>query len=409
MSCRFCKTEELFPFIDLGTSPPSNAYLSFDNLNKSERWYPLKVNVCPKCFLVQTDDYTDASDLFDQNYAYFSSYSKTMLEHSKKYVNEMLINYNLNENSYVVEIAANDGYLLQYFIENGVPCLGVEPTSSTATAARDKGIEIIEEFFGVNLAKKLTSCGKTADLVIANNVLAHVPDINDFVQGVSILLNDSGVATFEFPYLINLIEKVQFDTIYHEHFSYLSLSTVSKIFTENGLEIFDVETHDIHGGSLRVFAQKNNTKDKYKVTSAVKNILQYESINGYLTKEKYRGFQLKAEQLKDDFVKFLIEAKKNSKKVFAYGAAAKGNTFINFSGIRKDLIQCVIDRNPAKQKKYLPGSRIPIFDENEILSNRPDYIVILPWNLENEIISQLDYVREWGGEFVIAIPELKLR
>ena len=408
MSCRFCNNKNLNPFIDLGSAPPSNAYLSELDLKKPERWFPLKVNVCSQCFLVQTDDYTNASDLFDENYAYFSSFSKTMLNHSKNYVEKVLKKFLLNKESHVVEIAANDGYLLQYFKEKGIPCLGIEPTASTAAAARDKGIEIIEEFFGVSLAKKLIDKKRSADLVVANNVLAHVPDISDFVKGVSILLNEKGIATFEFPYLINLIEKVQFDTIYHEHFSYLSLSTVDTIFKENGLDIIDVETHEIHGGSLRVFAQKISDKSIYPRSSSIKKFLEYESINGYLTRQIYDGFQIKAEKLKDDFLEFLINAKKKSKKVFGFGAAAKGNTFINFSGIRKDLIQCVIDSNPAKQGKYLPGSRIPILSENEILSNRPDYIVILPWNLEAEIISDLDYTRKWGCQFIIAVPGLKV-
>jgi SAM-dependent methyltransferase len=408
MICRHCSSTNMKPVIDLGSSPPSNAYLLPEDLTKLEKWFPLKVNVCAECFLVQTEDYTNADELFDGDYAYFSSFSKTMLDHSKCYVDDMVKRYSLNKDSMVIEIASNDGYLLQYVKNKGIPCLGIEPTASTAKAARAKGIEIVEEFFGVALAKKLVDKGLSADLTVANNVLAHVPDINDFVEGYSLLLKPSGVATFEFPYLVNLLEKNQFDTIYHEHYSYLSLTAVDTIFNANGLHVFDVESVDTHGGSLRVFAErKDSTREKLQ-SEIVKELLAEEESKGYLSDEAYIGFQVAAETAKNDLLKFLITAKDEGKSVCAFGAAAKGNTFINFAGIRSDLITMVADSNPSKQGKYMPGSRIPIVSESELASRKPDYVVILPWNLTEEISGRLDYMREWGCSFVVGIPKLKL-
>ena len=408
MKCRHCGSQNLSPVIDLGSSPPSNAYLFEGDLNKLEKWFPLKVNVCNECFLVQTEDYSNADELFDGDYAYFSSFSKTMLDHSKNYVGSMVERFSLNEDSMVIEIAANDGYLLQLVKEQGIPCLGVEPTKSTAEAARQKGIEIVEAFFGVALAEKLVDRGFSADLMASNNVLAHVPNINDFVEGYSILLKPEGVATFEFPYLVNLFEKNQFDTIYHEHYSYLSLSAVNTIFSANGLRVFDVELIDTHGGSLRVYAEREDSPRENSQSKMVNELLANEKDGGYLSNRAYVGFQYIAEKAKDDMVKFLINAKEEGKSVSAFGAAAKGNTFINFAGIRPDLISVVADSNPAKQGKFLPGSRIPIVSEEVLASRKPDYVIILPWNLSKEISGRLDYMREWGCSFVVGIPELKI-
>jgi len=315
--------------------------------------------------------------------------------------------FKLNEQSHVVEVAANDGYLLQYVKAHGIPCTGIEPTTSTANAARAKGIDIIEEFFGVNLAKRLVAEGKQADLTTANNVLAHVPDINDFVAGFTVLLKPGGVATFEFPHLLNLIELNQFDTIYHEHFSYLSLTAVQHIFATNGLTVFDVQELPTHGGSLRVFAQRTDTGTQV-ISDKVTILLQQEESAGMRTVEYYKGFQARAEKVKDDIVSFLIDAKSQGKTVAAYGAAAKGNTIMNFAGIRPDLIRFVVDKNPAKRGKYMPGSRIPIVGEEEVKKERPDYVVILPWNLRNEILDQLTYIGEWDGKFITAVPSLEV-
>jgi len=405
MRCRHCGAELSLPLIDLGSAPPSNAYLTATSLHKAEKWFPLKVLVCSECWLAQTEDTTGAEELFDADYAYFSSYSTTWLHHAERYAADMQVRFSLNETSHVVEIAANDGYLLQYVKARDIPCLGIEPTASTAAAARVKGIYIIEDFFGVRLARELAAQGKQADLTAANNVLAHVPDINDFVAGFTVLLKPEGIATFEFPHLLRLMAENQFDTIYHEHFSYLSLTTVSRIFSHNGLVIFDVEEHPTHGGSLRVFAQRTNS-GAHAVTLRVAEMMALEGADGMTTPDYYAGFQTRADQIKNAFLAFLIEAKNTGKKVAAYGAAAKGNTLLNYAGVRPDLLPWVIDRNPAKQGKYLPGSRIPIVDETRLREERPDYVVILPWNLRDEVMAQLDYIRDWGGQFVTAVPNL---
>ena len=407
MKCRHCSAELKLTLVDLGSAPPSNAYLTIQKLQNPEKWFPLRVLVCEQCWLVQTEDFAQADELFDADYAYFSAFSSSWLAHSQRYVSDMAQRFSLNEQSHVVEVAANDGYLLQYVKALGIPCTGIEPTASTAIAARTKGIDIIEEFFGVNLAKQLVADGKQADLTAANNVLAHVPDINDFVAGFTALLKPNGVATFEFPHLLNLIELNQFDTIYHEHFSYLSLSSVQQIFAANGLSVFDVQELPTHGGSLRVFVQRTDTGLQV-INDQVRLLLQKEESAGMRTAEYYTGFQGKSEKVKDDFVAFLIEAKRKGKSVAAYGAAAKGNTLMNFAGIRSDLIQFAVDKNPAKQGKYMPGSRIPIVSEDRLIEERPDYVVILPWNLREEVMQQLAYVQEWGGKFVTAVPDLKL-
>ena len=407
MKCRHCGAELTLPLIDLGSAPPSNAYLTEASLHAPEKWFPLKVLVCRECWLAQTEDTAGADELFNAEYAYFSSYSSTWLDHAERYVADMQARFLIDQSSHVVEVAANDGYLLQYVKARGIPCLGIEPTASTAVAARAKGIDIVEDFFGVRLASELVSRGKQADLTAANNVLAHVPDINDFVAGFAALLKPQGVATFEFPHLLRLIAENQFDTIYHEHFSYLSLTAVSLIFARNGLTLFDVAELPTHGGSLRVFAQRTDA-GKHSPTPRVANMLAREGAAGMTTKDYYAGFQRRANAAKDAFLAFLIEAKKSGKKVAAYGAAAKGNTFLNYAGVRPDLLPWVIDRNPAKQGKYLPGSRIVIVDEARLRTERPEYVVILPWNLRAEVMEQLGYIGEWGGRFVTAIPELRV-
>jgi len=393
------------PFVDLGSAPPSNAYLNAAALDAPETWYPLKVLVCQQCWLVQTQDYAHFAELFTADYAYFSSFSSTWLSHAERYVADMVDRFGFNKGSHVVEVAANDGYLLQYVRARDIPSLGIEPTASTARAAREKGIEIVEDFFGVGLAASLREQGKAADLMVANNVLAHVPDINDFVAGFVALLKPHGVATFEFPHLLKLVQQNQFDTIYHEHFSYLSLSAVLRIFECNGLAVFDVEELTTHGGSLRVYAQRSDT-GKRRIEDRVGALSSVEADAGIKTSSFYAGFQVKADRVKNDLLSLLIDAKKSGKKVVAYGAAAKGNTLMNYAGIRPDLIKFVVDRNPAKQGKYMPGSRIPIVDEAELHAVRPNYVVILPWNLKAEVVSQLSGAKKWGCQFFVAVPEI---
>ncbi len=407
MKCRHCGSELRLPLVDLGSAPPSNAYLTEQTLHAPEKWFPLRVLVCEHCWLAQTEDFAQAGELFDSEYAYFSGFSRSWLAHSECYVTDMAGRFNLTAASHVVEVAANDGYLLQYVKARNIPCTGVEPTASTAAAARAKGIPIVEDFFGVRLAKDLAAQGKQADLTAANNVLAHVPNINDFVAGFAVLLKPLGVATFEFPHLLKLIAENQFDTIYHEHFSYLSLTAVDRIFSANGLAVFDVEEHPTHGGSLRVFAQRSDTGQQPR-SSKVEELLQREARVGMLGADYYSGFQVKTDRVKNDFLAFLLEARRRGKTVAAYGAAAKGNTLMNYAGIRPDLIQFVVDRNPAKQGKYMPGSRIPIVDESSIQNSKPDYVVILPWNLRAEVTQQLEYIKAWGGRFVTAVPELQI-
>lgn len=407
MKCRHCHTDLTLPLVDLGSAPPSNAYLTRQTLHAPEKYFPLRVLVCTQCWLVQTEDYAGADELFSADYAYFSSFSTTWLKHAEQYVTDMAQRFVLGAKSHIVEVAANDGYLLQYAKAHGIPCLGIEPTTSTANAARAKGIEIVEEFFGVSLARQLVEKGKQADLTAANNVLAHVPDINDFVSGFAVLLKPTGVATFEFPHLLNLIEQNQFDTIYHEHYSYLSLTAVKTIFTANGLTVFDVEELPTHGGSLRVYAQRNDAGVR-EISQNVAKLLQREDEAGMKSHAFYAGFQVKANKVKNDLLVFLIEAQSEGKKIAGYGAAAKGNTLLNYAGVRPDLLPYVVDRNPAKQDKFLPGCRIPIVGEGYIKKSRPDFVLILPWNLRTEVSQQLDYIREWGGQFVTSVPGLQV-
>ncbi len=406
MKCRHCGSELKLFFVDLGSMPSSNAYLTEQALRVPEKCYPLRVLVCEHCWLVQTEDFANERELFDAEYAYFSGFSSSWLAHSERYVADMVERFGLTRESYVVEIAANDGYLLQYVKARNIPCIGVEPTMSTAAVARAKGIPIVEDFFGVRLAKQFVAQGKQADLTVANNVLGHVPNINDFVMGFALLLKPQGVGTFEFPHLLNLILKNQFDTIYHEHFSYLSLTAANTIFRANGLTVFEVEKLPTHGGSLRVYVQRTDS-GKRGVAENVGRLISEESDAGMTKASFYADFQTKANGVKNDFLSFLLDAKKSRKKVSAYGAAAKGNTLINFSGIGKDLLPYVVDKNPAKQNKFLPGSHIPIVNETVLKNDRPDYVIILPWNLRNEIVGQLSYVREWGGKFVTAVPKME--
>ena len=405
MKCRHCGSELRLPFLDLGSAPPSNAYLRAQDLQTPETWYPLRLLVCEGCWLVQTEDHAGREQLFSDDYAYFSSYSSSWLAHAQAYVQGMRSRYGLNAGSCVVEVAANDGYLLQYVQQAGVPCYGIEPTASTAAVARGKGIEIVERFFGVALARELVAQGRQADLMAANNVLAHVPDINDFVAGFAVLLKPQGVATFEFPHLLRMVQECQFDTAYHEHYSYLSLTAVDRIFAANGLQVFDVEELGTHGGSLRVHAQRRDTGNR-AVTSAVSALLGREQAAGMCSTAFYTGFQVEAVRIKHELLEFLLQARRQGLKVGAYGAAAKGNTLLNFAGVRPDLLPYVVDLNPAKQNKYMPGSRIPIVDEAHLRQDRPDRVLILPWNLRAEITAQLAYIREWGGRFVTAVPGL---
>jgi SAM-dependent methyltransferase len=407
MKCRHCRSELALPLVDLGSAPPSNAYLTEQTLRAPEKWFPLRVLVCERCWLAQTEDFAQAEELFDADYAYFSGFSNSWLAHCERYVTDMAARFELDGSSHVVEVAANDGYLLQYVRARNIPCTGVEPTASTAAAARSKGIPIVEDFFGVRLARELAAQGKQADLTVANNVLAHVPDINDFVAGFAVLLKPQGVATFEFPHLLRLIAENQFDTIYHEHFSYLSLTAVDRIFAANGLTVFDVEQHPTHGGSLRVFAQRKDTGQRSR-DAKVGKLLDCECQAGMTTARYYAGFQANTDRVKNDFLTFLLDAKRQGQSVAAYGAAAKGNTLMNYAGVRPDLIALVADRNPAKQGKYMPGSRIPIVDEIQLKNSKPDYVVVLPWNLKAEVTHQLAYIRAWGGKFVTAVPQLEM-
>lgn len=408
MNCRGCGAGLNLPLIDLGTSPPSNAYLRTQQLERAEQWVPLKVQVCQSCWLVQTEDYTSAESLFDAEYAYFSSFSSTWLEHAERYVAAMVERFALDGQSRVVEIAANDGYLLQYVAGRGIPCLGVEPTHSTATAARAKGLDIRELFFGRETALQLRAEGWAADLMTANNVLAHVPDINDFLTGFATLLKPAGVATFEFPHLLTLMAGAQFDTLYHEHYSYLSLTAVQTLCERNGLEVFDVDQLPTHGGSLRVFVQRTDG-GQHSPQRSVQQMLDTELNAGIKTPQFYASLAPAAERIKHELLRFLLQAKAEGKRVVGYGAAAKGNTLLNYAGVKSDLLAWVADANPHKQGKFLPGSRIPVVSPERLAIEQPDYVLVLPWNLIDEITRQFESVHAWGGRFVVAIPELSFR
>ena len=407
MNCRHCSAPLTHRFLDLGFAPPSNAYLAKEDLCKPEKSYPLRVLVCDHCWLVQTEDYADAGELFDDSYAYFSSTSSTWLEHARKYVEMTIDRLGLNADSLVIEIASNDGYLLKNFPEAGIPCLGIEPTASTAEAAEKMGIPVIRQFFGERLGKELATSGRQADLILGNNVFAHVPDINDFTRGLKAALKPSGTITLEFPHLMRLIEFNQFDTVYHEHFSYLSLYAVERIFASAGLKVYDVEELSTHGGSLRVYGC--HAGSSLEVRDSVLQLREEEKRRGLLQLETYTVFQSRAEKVKDDFLAFLLEQKRAGKKVVAYGAAAKGNTLLNFAGVKPDLLGFVCDAAPSKQDKYLPGSHIPIRHPDALAAAAPDFVLILPWNIADEVVAQNSALDASGTRFITFVPETRIR
>lgn len=404
MNCRHCHTPLEETFLDLGHAPPSNAYLCVAELSEPELYFPLKLKVCTNCWLVQTEDYARADELFRHDYAYFSSTSTSWLAHAADYAEMITHKLGLDDASFVVEVASNDGYLLRNFVAKGIPCLGIEPTASTADAAEKLDVPVLREFFGLDLAQKLTASGKQVDLILGNNVFAHVPDINDFSAGLSTLLKPGGVITLEFPHLMRLIEGIQFDTVYHEHFSYLSLHAVQRIFEQNGLKVWDVEELSTHGGSLRVYACHRNCSRT--VEPAVSRILEMEKRFGICRVSTYSGFQAAANSLKNNLLGFLLEQSRAGKTVAAYGAAAKGNTLLNYAGVKPDLIPFVCDAASSKQGKFMPGSHIPILQPEVLKERKPDFVLILPWNIAGEVVNQHGYVHEWGGKFVTAVPEL---
>jgi 2-polyprenyl-3-methyl-5-hydroxy-6-metoxy-1,4-benzoquinol methylase len=403
--CRFCSNLLKHTFVDLGMSPLSNAYLKLDSINKAEKFYPLHAYVCENCFLVQLEEFETPDHIFS-DYAYFSSYSETWLRHAENYTELMTERFGLNENSQVIEIASNDGYLLQYFQKQNIPVLGIEPAANVAKVAEEKGIPSLVKFFGVSTAQELVNQGIQADLLLGNNVLAHVPDLNDFVAGMKIVLKPNGILTMEFPHVLQLILQNQFDTIYHEHFSYFSFLTVEKVFATHGLTLFDVEELPTHGGSLRIYGQHNDGKKP--ISDRVSLLKSKERKAGLEQLETYLGFGDKVKSIKCDLLSFLIDAKKQGKSIVGYGAPAKGNTLLNYCGIRTDLIDYVVDRSPHKQGLFLPGTHIPIYHPDKIRETKPDYLLILPWNLKDEIMGQMADIREWGGKFIVPIPEVEI-
>jgi hypothetical protein len=407
MKCRHCGALLTHTFLDLGFAPPSNAYLNEADLSKPEKYYPLKIKVCDQCWLVQTEDYAQADELFSSEYAYFSSTSSGWLAHAKKYAEKMTHELGLNGQSLVIEVASNDGYLLKNFVAAGIPCLGIEPTDSTAAAAEQLGIPVLREFFGEALGHQLTVKGQQADLIAGNNVYAHVPDINDFTRGLKAALKLGGTITLEFPHLMRLIEQAQFDTVYHEHFSYLSLQTVSRIFAAAGLRVWNVEELPTHGGSLRVYGCHQD--DSRSTQAAVTSVLQAEGQHGLQDLQTYLKFQPRADKIKDDLLSFLIEQKRLGKKVVAYGAAAKGNTLLNYAGVKPDLVEFVCDAAQAKQGKFMPGSHIPILHPSEMLNRTFDCVLVLPWNIADEVIKQNEQLIKLGKKFVTAVPQLKIQ
>jgi SAM-dependent methyltransferase len=406
MKCRHCGNPLEHVFLDLGFAPPSNAYLSEQDLHAPETWFPLKLFVCENCWLVQTEDYARADQLFRDDYAYFSSTSITWLEHARRYVETMRQRLALDKNSFVIEVASNDGYLLKNFVAAGIPCLGIEPTASTAAAAEALGIPVLREFFGAKKGRELASQGKQADLILGNNVYAHVPDINDFTAGLKAALKPRGSITLEFPHLLQLILETQFDTVYHEHFSYLSLHTVQRIFQQAGLRIWDVEQLPTHGGSLRIFGCHGD--DQRAETPAVATVIKLEEQNGLRSITVYQQFQPRADRIKNDLLGFLIEHKNAGKKVAAYGAAAKGNTLLNYAGIKPDLLPYVCDAAPAKQGKFMPGSHVPILPPAALTERPTDYVLILPWNIAAEVRQQNAHLVDHGTRFVTAVPKLEI-
>jgi len=406
VKCRHCDYPLEHTFLDLGFAPPSNAYLTVADLARPEKYYPLKIKVCAQCWLVQTEDYTQADELFSSNYAYFSSTSTGWLAHAASYAEKMTGQLKLTQDSLVIEVASNDGYLLKNFVAAGIPCLGIEPTASTAAAAEKLGIPVLREFFGVQLGKRLATTGKQADLIAGNNVYAHVPDINDFTRGLKAALKPGGTITLEFPHLMRLIEHTQFDTVYHEHFSYLSLYTVNRIFKAVGLRVWNIEELPTHGGSLRVYGC--HVEDGRETIPVVSVMLAEEARRGLRTLATYQYFQAKADRVKDDLLAFLIEQKRAGGRVAAYGAAAKGNTLLNYAGVKPDLLPFVCDAAAAKQSKFMPGSHIPILAPTALDDQRPDYLVILPWNIAAEVKQQNARLAELGTKFVTAVPKLEI-
>ncbi|WEN16338.1 class I SAM-dependent methyltransferase [Rhodanobacter sp. AS-Z3] len=404
MKCRYCTTPLHDVFLDLGSAPPSNAFLTANALNAPEPWFPLKLFTCGSCRLVQVDEVQSHAALFAPDYVYHSSFSRSWLAHAERFVEQATVRLNLGRDSLVMEIASNDGYLLQYVAARGIPCVGIEPTSGTAKVAREKGIETLERFFGRDFAAEFVRDRGATDLIVANNVLAHVPDINDFVAGLATALAPEGAITVEFPHLMELVAKRQFDTVYHEHFSYFSFHTVKQIFATHGLTIWDVEQLPTHGGSLRLWAA--HAHSHHVETPAVADLLRSETEAGMLDSAYYQHFQAQADAVKNDCLTFLLEQRRAGRKIAGYGAAAKGNTLLNYAGVRPDLLPYVVDASPHKQGHWLPGSRIPVVTESRLREDRPDFVLILPWNLSEEITAQLDYIREWGGRFVLAVPQL---
>jgi cyclopropane fatty-acyl-phospholipid synthase-like methyltransferase len=404
--CRFCDAVLQHTFVDLGMSPLCESYVSADRMNQMEAFYPLHVFVCDRCFLVQLDEFVSPEDIFTE-YAYFSSYADSWVEHARLYAELMIEKLRLNGDSHVVEIASNDGYLLQHFVAKGIRSTGIEPAANVAKEAQKKGIETIVEFFGEELAHKLAGDGQQADVIAANNVLAQVPNINDFVAGLRILLRAGGVLTIEFPHLMKLMEENQFDTIYHEHFSYFSFITASRIMGAHGLRIFDVDELTTHGGSLRLYCCHEND-ERWPTTARATELKHREEAAGFTSLDCYRNFAEQVMETKRKLLSFLIDAKEKGKKIVGYGAPGKGNTLLNYCGIRSDFIDYTVDRNPYKQGKYLPGTRIPIYGPDRIRETRPDYVFILPWNFKDEIMKQCSYIKEWGGKFVVPIPQVRV-
>jgi len=406
MNCRHCGKELEHQFLDLGFAPPSNAYLKPDDLHAPELYFPLKLHVCDQCWLVQTEDYARSDELFTEDYAYFSSTSAGWLKHSADYCAMITGRLKLGQGSHVIEVASNDGYLLRNFVDAGIPCLGIEPTDSTADAAEAQGVPVLREFFGQPLAEQLVAEGKQADLILGNNVYAHVPDINDFTLGLKTALKPNGTITLEFPHLLNLIQLNQFDTVYHEHDSYLTLFTVQQIFEQAGLRVYDVEQLPTHGGSLRIYGC--HVEDKRLPAANVTSVLEAEEEAGLRGLAVYQAFQNRADKVKNDLLSFLLEQKMSGKRVAAYGAAAKGNTLLNYAGVKPDLLAFVCDAAPAKQGKFMPGSHIPILTPDAIAEKQPDFVVILPWNIADEVMEKNANIRDWGGQFVRSVPYFEI-
>jgi SAM-dependent methyltransferase len=403
--CRFCGAP-LHPFVDLGMSPPCESFLPADRIDEVEPFYPLAVEVCGECFLVQLKEYVKPEEIFPE-YAYFSAFSDAWLEHARQYVEMISSRLRLGSESFVVELASNDGYLLQYFVKKGIPCLGIDPAANVAKAARERGVETVVDFFGKELGARLAAEGKKADLVLGNNVLAQVPDLNSFVAGIQQLLKPQGACTIEFPHLLKLMQENQFDTIYHEHFSYFSLLTAEKIFAAHGMRIFDVEELWTHGGSLRIYAA-NADDASHPTLPSVGALVSRERDEGLHRLDAYASFAEQVKETKRKLLAFLIDAKRQGKRIAAYGAPGKGNTLLNYCGIRTDFVDFAVDRNPYKHGRYTPGTHIPVFAPEKITQEKPDFVLILPWNLKDEIVKQLAYIREWGGRFVVPIPETKV-